>query len=107
TDLNYNHVSSGLSAAFSAVAFLLPALFIVSPLDQVYTMSSRAFDRLLTLILLLAVVTIAAGALYNFRLVGIRNIYDFRDTIESPAIVNYAMTVTSSALLPFVFAGRS
>lgn len=105
TDLNYNHVLAGLSAAVSAMAFLLPALFIVSPLAQVYTMSSRAFDRLLNLILLLAGATVAAGALYNFRLVGIGNIYDFRNAIASPAIVSYALAITSSALLPFVFAG--
>jgi hypothetical protein len=34
-----------------------------------------------------------------------RNIYEFRDTIESPAIVSYAITITASALLPFLFAG--
>jgi hypothetical protein len=105
TDLNYDHVMSGLSAAVSAVTFLLAVLFIVSPLDQVYTMSSRAFDRLLTVIMLLSVAAIVAGALYNFRLVSIGNIYKFRNTIESPAIISYAITITSSALLPFVFAG--
>jgi hypothetical protein len=105
TDLKYDHVSAGLSAAISAMAFLLPALFIVSPLRQVHTMSPRAFDRLLNLLLLLAVATIGAGAFYNFRFVGIRDIYDYRDTLESPAIVGYAISITSSALLPFLFAG--
>jgi len=105
TDLNYDHRLSGISAAISAVTFLLPALFIVSPLNQVYTMSSRAFDRLLNLILLLAAAMVAVGALYNFRLVGIESIYDFRNTLESPAIVSYALAVASSALLPFLFAG--
>jgi hypothetical protein len=105
TDLNYDHRIAGISAAVSAMTFLLPALFIVSPINQAYTMSIQAFDRLLTLILLAAGVAIAAGALYNFRLVGITNIYDFRATIEAPAIVNYSITIASSALLPFVFAG--
>lgn len=105
SDLNYDHARAGLSAAASAVTFLLPALFIVSPLGQVYTMSTRAFDRFLNLILLLAGVAIAAGALYNFRLVGIEDIYDFRNALESPVIVGYAISITSSALLPFVFAG--
>lgn len=105
TDLNYNHGLAGLSAAVSAIAFLLPVLFIVSPLDQIYRMSSRAFDRLLNLVLLLAAAAVTVGALYNFRLVGIMNIYDFRNTIESPAIVSYAVAVASSALLPFLFAG--
>jgi hypothetical protein len=105
TDLNYDHRLSGISAAVSAITFLLPALFIVSPINQAYTMSARAFDRLLTVILLLAIAAVAAGALYNFRLVGIKNIYDFRDTMESPGIVNYSIAISSSALLPFAFAG--
>jgi hypothetical protein len=105
TDLNYDHTLSGLSAAVSAVTFLLPALFLVAPVKQLYTMSLPAFDRLLTVILLLAVAAVSAGALYNFRLVSIENIYDFRDTLEAPAIVNYWIAMTSSALLPFAFAG--
>ncbi len=68
-------------------------------------MSAPAFDRLLLAILLLAMAAVIAGALYNFRLVGIGNIYDFRDTMESPAVVNYAIRIASSALLPFAFAG--
>jgi hypothetical protein len=105
TDLNYDHRLSGLSAAVSAVTFLLPALFIVSPIKQIYTMSGRTFDRLLTVILLSAIAAVTAGALYNFRLVGIANIYDFRNTIEAPAIVNYSIAMASSTLLPFAFAG--
>jgi hypothetical protein len=105
TDLNYDHRLAGLSAAVSAVTFLLPALFVVSPIKQIYTMSARTFDRLLTVILLSAVAAVAAGAFYNFRLVALTNIYDFRNAIEAPAIVNYAIAIASSTLLPFAFAG--
>lgn len=105
SDLNYDHRSSALSAAVSAVTFLLPALFIVSPVRQVYSMSARAFDRLLTAILLLTVTAVISGALYNFRIVAIENIYDFRNALEIPAIVNYAISIASGALLPFAFAG--
>lgn len=105
TDFNYDHRLSAISAAVSAVTFLLPALFIVSPIRQIYTMSATAFDRLLTGILLLALAAVTAGALYNFRLVGITSIYDFRNTIEAPLIVNYSIATFSSALLPFAFAG--
>jgi hypothetical protein len=105
SDLNYDHKSSALSAVASAVTFLLPALFIVSPIRQVYSMSARAFDRLLTAILLLAAAAVISGALYNFRIVGIEHIYDFRDRMESPAIVNYSIAIASGALLPFAFAG--
>jgi hypothetical protein len=105
TDLNYDHKSSALSAAVSAVTFLVPALFIVSPIRQVYSMSANAFDRLLTAILLLAAAAVIAGARYNFRIVAITNIYDFRDGMESPAIVGYLVAIASGALLPFAFAG--
>ena len=105
SDFDYDHRLFGLSAAVSAIAFLLPALLITSPIPQIYTMSATAFDRLLTLILLLAVPTIAVGAAYNFRLVSIDQIYDFRDKMASPAILSYLTVMNYSTLLPFAFAG--
>jgi hypothetical protein len=105
TNLSYDHRSAGFSAAASAVAFLLPALWIKSSVNQAYVLSERAFDRLLTSILLLAVATIAVGAVYNFRFVAIEDIYDYRDKMASPTIVNYLISIVSSALLPFAFAG--
>src|SRR5882724_6860695 len=49
----YNHALSGLSAAASAITFLLPALFIRAPLRQLWTLSTKGLDRLLDGILLL------------------------------------------------------
>jgi hypothetical protein len=105
TDLNYDHRLAGLSAAASAVAFLLPALFISSPVRQIYTLTARSFDRLLTSILILGIATIAVGAIYNFRLVTLEHINEFREKIQSPAVVNYLVTIVSHILLPFAFAG--
>jgi len=105
TDLNYDHRLAGISAAAAAVMFLLPALFITSPVRQTFVLSEMAFDRLLTFILLLAVGTIAIGAIYNFRFVGSEDIYDFRDKMESPRLLNYSTGIISSTLLPFAFAG--
>ncbi|WKA26996.1 hypothetical protein [Bradyrhizobium roseum] len=101
---NYNHRLSALSAAASALAFLLPALFITSPLRQVWSPSPRNFGRLLNLLLLTGAATVAIGASYNFRLIAINEIYSFRDELTSPAIVNYMIGITSTALLPFAFA---
>jgi hypothetical protein len=84
---------------------LLPALLIVSPIRQTFVLPAAAFDRLLTGILLLAVAVIAVGASYNFRLVAVENIYDFRDKLEFPTLLKYLIGTTSSALLPFAFAG--
>ena len=47
---------------------------------------------------------VGASAVYNFRLVGLDNIYSFRDEIEFPAWLRYAIGATSNALLPFAFA---
>ncbi len=105
TNLHYDHRLAGVSATASAIAFLLPALFISSPIRQRYVLSASAFDRLLTLILLLGVATVAIGAAYSFQFVGIEDMYDFRDKIGSPTIQNYLVGITDSALLPFAFAG--
>ena len=105
TDLNYDHWLGGLSAAASAVAFLLPALFISAPIRQWHVLTATQFDRLLIAILLFSTTVIAVGATYNFRLVAVGDIYDFRDKLVSPTILTYLMGTASSALLPFAFAG--
>jgi hypothetical protein len=105
TDLHYDHRLSGLSAAASAVTFLLPALFISAPVRQIFTMTPRSFDRLLTCILILSAAIIAAGASYNFRFVSLHDMYEYRAKLEAPTIVNYLVTIVYSALLPFAFAG--
>jgi hypothetical protein len=101
---NYDHALATISAFASALAFLLPALFITSPIKQRFTLSARAFDNLLSFILIFAVTIMAAGALRNFRLVGISDIYDLRKELEFPLWLGYAMGAMSNALLPFAFA---
>jgi hypothetical protein len=103
SDLTYNHALGGFSAAASAVAFLIPALFISSPVRQAFAMSIKAFERLLSLILALAAATILISAIYNFRFVSLENIYDFRGDIEFPTLLDYWIGITSNALLPFAF----
>jgi hypothetical protein len=104
SDLSYNHHLSELSAAVSALAFLLPALFISSPMTKRFTMTAGAFERLLMLILLAGIITIALAAVYNFRIVAISDIYNFRDEIRIPRLLNYLIGMTSNALLPFAYA---
>ncbi|MGB9116236.1 MAG: hypothetical protein WCC91_13315, partial [Bradyrhizobium sp.] len=82
---SYDHSLAIASAFVSALAFLLPALLITSPIRQRVVLSPRALDNLLYLILILAATIIAAGALHNFRLVAITDIYNFRDQLQFPA----------------------
>ncbi|MBR1120158.1 hypothetical protein JQ628_01435 [Bradyrhizobium lablabi] len=105
TDLKYDHRLAAVSAAASAVAFILPALFISKPVRQIYVLSEPAFDRLLTAILVIGAAVIAAGAFYDFRIVLIGDIYEFRATMTKPVVLSYLIGMTSGALLPFAFAG--
>lgn len=102
--LEYDHRLGGLSAAASAVAFLVPALLISSPLRQRYVLSGETLGRLLILILLFAAATMAVAAGYNFRLVGLEDIYNFREDLKFPAFISYSIGIASNALLPFAFA---
>ena len=101
----YEHLWPAVSATFSGLFFLLPALMTASPLPQTFTLSPRAFDRVLTAILFFGAAIVAIGALSNFRLVGIDEIYSFRESIHFPAPLAYAIGATSMVLLPFAFAG--
>jgi hypothetical protein len=44
------------------------------------------------------------GATYDFKLVSLGRIYEFRDDLELPGLLNYLIGITSGALLPFAFA---
>jgi len=101
---NYDHRLAGLSAAIAAALFLLPALLINKPVKQVYALSPRALEHLLKFILLLALGTIVVASLYNFRLVSIREIYDFRNELHFPAPIRYLTGIVSTVLLPFACA---
>ncbi|MCA6121829.1 hypothetical protein J6500_07935 [Bradyrhizobium sp. WSM 1704] len=100
----YNHALSGLSAIASGVAFLLPVLFIRSPLPQYWTLSPKALDRLVDAILVFSAVVVSIGATYGFRLVSIDQIYDYRLTLSTPTALNYLIGIAIGALLPFAFA---
>jgi hypothetical protein len=101
---NYDHAMARVSAAASLLFFLLPALLITSPIASVYRMSTKTFERLPQLILLVSAAVIAAGSANNFKFVGLDEMYRFRAEIAHPTAVNYLIGITSNALLPFSFA---
>jgi len=103
SEFGYNHRLSGLSAAASAVAFLLPALYRPS-LPRLLTLSPQAFERLLGGIVLIGAAAAAVGAYYNFRLVSLGDIYTYREALTAPTLVNYLVGITTTTLLPFAFA---
>ena len=101
---NYDHRLAGISAATSAVAFLLPALLITSPVRPVYRLSEKAMRRLLALILLFAAAIVVIGSSYNFRLINVTEIYTYREQLQFPTLINYATAATMTVLLPYAFA---
>jgi hypothetical protein len=103
SDYIYDRRTALLSAVASGVAFVLPALFMTSPIRQIGTVSLRTFDRLLTLILLFCLAIVAVGASYNFRIVSPGDVSNLRAD-PFPTVLNYLIAITSSSLLPFLFA---
>ncbi len=96
---------AGGVGGFSCLFFLLPALIPGSPFRQTITLSPGAFDRLLKAILFIGAATVVTGALSNFKVVSVADIYAFRKNIFFAGPMGYAIGVTSMALLPFAFAG--
>jgi len=103
SDFSYDRLTAGLSAAASAIAFLLPSLFITLPARRTFTVSPLAFDRLLMALFLLSVAAVAIGASYNFQLVSPLLVSGLRSD-ALPVIPRYLINITSSALLPYLFA---
>jgi hypothetical protein len=103
SDLDYDHRLGGLSAAASWIAFAAPALLIRRPIKQRIALAPATFDRILTLIVAIGAITVAVSALYGFRVVSLDDIYDFRDDLRLPPLLNYWIGITSNALLPFAF----
>lgn len=104
TDFTYDLQAARISAAVSALVFLPPVLFLSFPLRQPFRISLAHFDFALDCLLAAAAATIMLAAIYNFRLVGLASIQDFRPSLEFPAMVRYSLGMVSSAVLPFLFA---
>jgi hypothetical protein len=103
--LAYDHSLAIVSIFVSALAFLAPALFVTSPVRTGWSLSVRGFDLLLSAILILAMISIAIAASFNFKLAGLSEIYRIREELAFPAALRYAIGIASNALLPFAFAG--
>jgi hypothetical protein len=97
TDLNYDHRLAVLFAAVSAVAFLLPALFISSSIRQICPLTALSFDRLLTFLLIFSIAIIATGAAYNFQFVALDNVHEYREKLNNPALLRYLTSIVSTA----------
>ena len=105
SQLPYDHPLAAASMFLSGVAFLIPALFITSPVRQGIVLSERGFEIMLFYILVLGAIIVTVSAFYNFRFASLSDIYKFREQLEFPAWLRYAIGMISNALLPFAYAG--
>ena len=104
SDLEYDHTLYGASVAASIFLFTIPALFISSPIEERIALSRYNFLSTLNCILLLGAITVSVGAYYNFKLVGVSSIYEFRNQLVFPRLFQYLISMNASVLLPFAFA---
>jgi hypothetical protein len=104
SDFGYNHWLSGASAVASMAAFLIPALSMSKPIRHSNILAESTFDRVLTAIMAIGVVTILVGASYSFKVVSLAQMYDFRSKLSMPSLLSYWIGIVSNALLPFAFA---
>lgn len=104
SQLAYDHRLPAVSAIVSAAAFLVPTLFLRWPVKPRHTISVKTLRRLIAAIAAVTLAIVAIGFFYNFKLVGLADIYQFRDELRFPVLLQYAMGIASGALLPFAFA---
>lgn len=102
----YDHQLARFSAMASFLAFLTPAIVTLPRSKPRFELSERTLVSILLAIEILALVTLLAASRYNFRLVFLERIYEFRQEIDFPAPLRYAIGIVLSALLPFAFASH-
>lgn len=102
----YDHQLARISAIVSFIAFLAVTIQVPVRPTGGFEISERALKRLLVGIEAASLLLLIMASRYNFRLVSLEHIYDFRQEIEFPAPLRYAIGIALSALLPFAFASH-
>jgi hypothetical protein len=100
----YDHRTAAISAFASGIAFLVPALFVGSRPPRLLTLTARQLDALLAAIVVLSIVVLVIGMTFRFQLASPADIYKFRNEIDLPRWLQYAIGIVSGALLPFAYA---
>ncbi|MCG2671892.1 hypothetical protein ACFPFP_33715 [Bradyrhizobium sp. GCM10023182] len=81
----YDHALAYASSFASALAFLVPALFITAPIKPRVEISPGTFSKLLTSIFILSAIVVVCGAFFNLRMVRLAEIYTYRGELRFPA----------------------
>ncbi|QFI75618.1 hypothetical protein [Bradyrhizobium betae] len=84
SQLDYDHRFPVISVIASTAAFLAPMLFLKWPIKTKPASSIRSLRWLIAAIIVAALAIIATGFLYNFKLIWLSDIYQFRDELKFP-----------------------
>lgn len=102
--LYYDHEIAGVVVAASLLLFLLPALLLGATARRRMEIAPLPFLLLVRSAGVVFIATILFAARYNFRLVGLANIYEFRNQIEFPTVLSYLINMSINVIGPFIFA---
>lgn len=101
----YDHRIAAISAFASAIAFLVPALFVTAPLPRLFTLTAGQLRILLAAIVLLSMAILATSAMFQFQIASsLEEMYRLREEIHMPRWLQYGIGSTSVVLLPFAYA---
>src|SRR5207247_1161367 len=87
--LSYDHELASLVVAGSILLFLLPVLLLGTGARRRMEIAPLAFVLLIRGAVVVLIATLLFAGSYNFRLVGLGSIYDFRDQIGFPLVLSY------------------
>lgn len=105
TKFEYDHDTARVSAVASLLAFMIPALFLRSGIRQRFIVPPDKIEFLLFVILLISAATVAVCSLYGFGLPDdFEGMYQLREEMAFPFVLNYLAGTCISVLLPFSLA---
>jgi hypothetical protein len=102
--LGYDRSTALISATASIIFFLAPTLLIVKPAKRLFTLSHAVFDVIPVGILCLGGLVVLLSAFNEFHLVGLADIYKYRDSLNHSRLFYYFVGNFNGALFPFAFA---
>ena len=102
--LEYDRRTALISATASIILFLAPALLIVKPARRLFTLPRAVFDVIPVCILCMGALAFLLSAFNEFHLVGLSDIYKYRESLHHSRLFYYFVGNFNGALFPFAFA---
>src|SRR5664279_553924 len=103
TPSSYDYARARWSAIASLLLFLLPLLFQNARLLRSFTLSPRAMNLLVVMLLYFAAAALAWNCYYGVAFVGVEEADKLRNALIRPAVLRYLTGSIVGAVLPFAF----